>query len=258
MGESASMVIENIRDVIGFDTMVVTALHRFRDVFQYYSDMSGSCDQRLLALVSLDRRIPNSTPPQESFSPNKKSASPDPSPNPDPCQDDLIPFVCLETVFRDACSANNLEIFRDSDSTDASTNTSHIPKSNPSPRHNPNASPNVDSNANSSPYTNSNASPSPCGFSLPLLSLQSADDPIIHIDTSPCRSGKPYPNSIPTIHVDISLCMPIKVKSNPNPNPNPTYIGIVDAIDNLICLVTSVGGHVGWPLGKIQNEYGYS
>ena len=47
---------------------------------------------------------------------------------------------------------------------------------------------------------------------MPLLTLNAADDPIIHVDTTPCQSG------------------------------------VVGAVDNLICLVTLTGGHVGWPV----------
>ena len=50
------------------------------------------------------------------------------------------------------------------------------------------------------------------GLPVPLLTLNAADDPIIHVDTTPCQSG------------------------------------VVGVVDNLICLVTLTGGHVGWPL----------
>jgi hypothetical protein len=51
------------------------------------------------------------------------------------------------------------------------------------------------------------------GLCVPLLALHAADDPIIHVDSMPCRSGA------------------------------------AGAVDNLVCLVTRVGGHVGWPQG---------
>ena len=47
---------------------------------------------------------------------------------------------------------------------------------------------------------------------VPLLVIHAIDDPIIHADTLPCNSG------------------------------------VANTVDNLCVLVTSTGGHVGWPL----------
>jgi hypothetical protein len=179
MGETAGIVIESVRDVIGFDTMVVTALHHFRDVFHYYSDMSGSCDQRLLALVSLDR-TPNPDPPHKIQNITSLDQN---TPNPGLFEGYSIPFVCLNTVLKDATTAN-LEI-----------NSNYSSSSNLKPSLSSSSKPNT--SLNSTPDSSHNPNPSLRGLPLPLLSLQSADDPIIHIDTSPCRSGKPYPKHNP-------------------------------------------------------------
>lgn len=56
---------------------------------------------------------------------------------------------------------------------------------------------------------------------VPLLVIHAIDDPIIHADTLPCHSG------------------------------------VAETVDNIAVLVTSLGGHVGWPLGNnpIQNRW---
>ena len=92
MGTHAGMIVEKVVDVIDFDTMVVTALHGYRDVYHYYNDMCGGTENRLLAMVSQDRRK------------SKESHTSDATKEED--DEPLIPFVNLDEVAKDALIAN--------------------------------------------------------------------------------------------------------------------------------------------------------
>lgn len=133
LGPNAKSVVEQVVDVIDFDSVVVTGLHRFDNVYHYYSDMCGASEQ------------------------------------------------CLRKMLQQS-QINEQDNTQDQES-------------------------------------------KLCGFSRPLLYVHAADDPIIHVDTVP----------------DIT---------------------ILRQINNLVCLITKTGGHVGWPIGlspwrhrwKFQNE----
>jgi predicted alpha/beta-fold hydrolase len=126
MGDKTEDKLVKCRTVVDFDREVVTAVHRFDDIFHYYSDMCGASVPTLKAMVE-------------------------------------------------------------------SAEQEHIPGNHFTRSHNKN-----------------DQLPS---FSKPLLAVHSKDDPIVHVDTMP-------------------VCH-----------------GLVEKIDNLVCLVTEKGGHVGWPVG---------
>lgn len=173
MDAQAAYVVEKVSDVIEFDSMVVTALHRFRDVYHYYNDMCGGKESHLLAMVANDRSNVIS-------------------------RDDVneVPLVSLDEVARDVLLANTAEA--EANQT-GDSEWVQIAQASPPP--------------STKAASVALAPGDMCGLPLPLLALNAADDPIIHVDSTPCRSG------------------------------------VVGAVDNLVCLVTTTGGHVGWPLG---------
>ena len=89
LGPHAGMIVEKVVDVIDFDTFVVTALHGYRDVYHYYNDMCGGTENRLLAMVSQDRRKS-----KESHDDNDDVEVP------------LVPLVDLDEVAKDVLIAN--------------------------------------------------------------------------------------------------------------------------------------------------------
>jgi hypothetical protein len=190
--------------------------------------MCGATENRLLALVSRQRKL-------QGYAEVSKKGAPSQVPGAATIEAEMqllgasevrcspAPLIDLEEVFAD--------VQKLSDSSSTSTSTSTSPAANDdddvltdwvdvlSPRRD-NVISDDDLKAQNGVVTSANASGRDVdahsdytGLPLPLLAMQAADDPIIHIDSMPCRSG------------------------------------VVEAVENLVCLVTSVGGHVGWPIG---------
>ena len=95
MGPHAGIIVEKVVDVIDFDTFVVTALHGYRDVYHYYNDMCGGTENRLLAMVSQDRKKS-----KESIDKNTTTQQGDD-------EEPLVPFINLDEVAKDALLANS-------------------------------------------------------------------------------------------------------------------------------------------------------
>ena len=153
-------------------------------MYHYYGDMSGASDEHLLAMVSRDRRATEGG------------------------GDVGAPLVDLDEVMRDNNQQDNgwVDVAQATAAATATTTAATATATTTA----------ATATATTAATTATAAAKDPvavCGLPIPLLAINAADDPIIHVDTAPCRSGA------------------------------------AAAVENLICLVTRTGGHVGWPLG---------
>jgi hypothetical protein len=250
MGPNTAEIVTKLVDVFDFDSQVVTALHRFRDVHHYYNDMCGANEAHLLSMVSPDRQHHQSSVTDDEDSPlvtddintEKKNikgkkenarvssrygsftAGPSASLSSKGLGD--VPSIDLDEVERENRAVRSV-LTTATATTAAATTAAEISPSKEredgdmdwvkiEDDHAQLSAGKSSSSSSSTVATDSTSLPataiataatsaadkeeSECideylsgypvsGLPVPLLALQAADDPIIHVDTMPCRSG---------------------------------------------------------------------